>query len=167
MVVNSVSRPVVITFHSKDVSVLAKEIHHSSGQSVTQVWPGCCSHVLQLRGSVVDLLLFIIGWGCQCDWFPVFQRGRGESFHELLVISSIQSPHWYHLAVSDNGPGYVESFGRVGLWTKFYQVIFHSERALQSSHHHSLKLCWYHVITGHYQAGRKGFHPSSSARCSI
>jgi hypothetical protein len=33
------------------------------GFNVTQVWPCCCSHVRQLRGSVLDQWSFHIRWG--------------------------------------------------------------------------------------------------------
>jgi hypothetical protein len=86
----------------------------------------------------LDLWLFSIRWGHQRDWLTVCQ---GEFFGEFLVtMVIIQDPHRYLPAVSDQGDGYVDSFGHVDLWTRFYQAIFHSEGALQLSHHHLLAL---------------------------
>jgi hypothetical protein len=61
------------------------------------------------------------------------------SFRELVT-------HGYLPAVSDQGRGYVESFGSFGLRTRFHQAILHSEGAHQSSHHYSLAMCGYHLI---------------------
>jgi hypothetical protein len=91
-------------------------------------------------------------------------------FCEFLVATgSIQDPRGYLPAVLDQGPGCIESFGRVGLQILFYQVIFHFERTHQSSHHHNFALCRCNLIIGHYQAGRLGLHShiSSSPRHSI
>jgi hypothetical protein len=50
----------------------------------------------------------------------------GGSFRELLLATDIiQGPHGYLPAVSNQGPDYVESFGRMGLRTRSYQSIFH------------------------------------------
>jgi hypothetical protein len=103
--------------------------------SNSQVLPGCCHHDLKLRGSVLDLWLFHIGWDHQCDLLTVCP---GASFCELLVaMGSVQDPHRYLPAVLDQGPCYIESFRSMGLQMEFYQVIFYSKGALQSSHHHS------------------------------
>jgi hypothetical protein len=140
-------------------------VQHHSGMAWLQ------SSCPATSGNVLDLWLFNIGWGHQLDLLIVSWTG---SFHEFLVTTgSIQDPHQYLPVVLDQGPGYVESFGWMSLQTQFYQAIFHSKGALQSSHHHSLALCRYHLITGHYLAGWPGPHPrsysntSSSARCSI
>jgi hypothetical protein len=108
---------------------LHTELFHLLRFRVTQVWPGCCSHILQLVGSVLDLWLCNIRWGHQCDWLTLCQGG---SFHELLVVTGINDPYGYLPAFSDQGPGYVESFGQMGLQTRSYEAIFHSEGALQS-----------------------------------
>jgi hypothetical protein len=52
-------------------------------------------------------------------------------------MGSIQDPQRYLSAILVQGPGYVESFGQMGLQTRLYQATFHSEGALQSNHHHS------------------------------
>jgi hypothetical protein len=43
-------------------------------------------------------------------------------------MGSIQDPHGYLPAVPNQGPGYAESFRRMGFWTRFYRAISHSER---------------------------------------
>lgn len=137
VVVHSVSLCVVITLHSEAVSVLGKEIFLLFGFSVTQVWPGCCSCILQLWCRVLDLQLFNIGLGHEHDWLTMCQEGY---FHELLVmICSIQDPQRYLPAVSDQGPVYVESFGATGLHTQFYQAIFHC-KGLTSSGNTTLRI---------------------------
>jgi hypothetical protein len=79
------------------------------------------------------------------------------SFRELLVTAgSIHDSRGYLPAVSDQGPGSVDSFRRMDLRAWFYQTIFYSERTLQFSHNYSLALCRYHLILGHYQAGSAG-----------
>jgi hypothetical protein len=66
----------------------------------------------------------------------------------------MEDHHEYLPAVSDHGPGYVETFGRADLQTLFYQAIFHSEGDFQSNYQHSLAFCKHHLIIGHIQAGR-------------
>jgi hypothetical protein len=57
--------------------------------------------------------------------------------------------------------------------TRFYQAIFHSEGALQSSHHYSLALCRYHLSLATTMLVGLGLAPglhsntSSSARRSV
>jgi hypothetical protein len=74
--------------------------------------------------------------------------------HTVVMARSIQNLHWFFPAVLDQGPGYLESFGWMGLRTRFFQAIFPSEEALHSSHNYSLILYKYHLIIGHYQTGR-------------
>jgi hypothetical protein len=82
----------------------------------------------------------------------------------VVTAGSIQDPRGYLGAVSDQGPGYAEYFGRMGLRTRFHQAVFHSEGALQSSHHHFLALYRNHLIIGHYQAGLNSDTSSSAGR---
>jgi hypothetical protein len=69
---------------------------------------------------------------------------------------SIQDSYRYLSLVSDQGPGYVESFGNVGSRARFYQAIFYSQGAFQLSHHHPFALCRYYLIIAYYQARRLG-----------
>jgi hypothetical protein len=106
-------------------------------------------------------------WTCDSSTLGEFTSASGHSvlggcFCEVLVaLGSIQDPHGHLLAVLDQGPGCIGFFGWTGVRTRFYHVIFHSEGAIQSSHHHSLALCRYHLIIGLHS------HTSSSAKCSI
>jgi hypothetical protein len=96
-----------------------------SGFRITQVLPSCSNHVRLILHSVLDLWLFNIGWCHQRLWLTVCQVG---SFVELPVATdSIQDPHGYLAAVSNQDPGYAESFGLMCLRTRFSQVIFHFE----------------------------------------
>jgi hypothetical protein len=104
--------------------------------------------------------LFNIRWGHQCDWPTLCQGG---SFRELLVVTGINDFHGYLLVFLDQGPGYVESFGQMGLQTQSCEAIFHSEGALQSTHHHFLSLYKHRLINGHYQAGRWRPHSNTSS----
>jgi hypothetical protein len=52
----SVGPSVVILLYSKDVYILGNELFQLTAFSGTQVWPGCCNHVLKLRDSVLDLI---------------------------------------------------------------------------------------------------------------
>jgi hypothetical protein len=136
--------------------VLGEELFDLSGLSVIQVWRYCCNHFLQLQSSLGPVWLAHSMQGGTRLW---------ASGHD----GYIHNPHRYLPAVLDQGPVSIKSFRQMGLWTWFYQAIFHSEGALQSSHHHSFSLCNYHLMNGHYHAGRPGpsCDISSSVRCSI
>jgi hypothetical protein len=69
-VVHYVSPSAVIDVHGEDINVLG-QLFHLFEFSVIQVWSGPCNHVLQLRDSISDLILFQIGWGHQRHWLTV------------------------------------------------------------------------------------------------
>jgi hypothetical protein len=73
--------------------------------------------------------------------------GYSTSDGVTSATGSIQDFHGYLSAVSDQCPGYVESFRRMGLRARFCQAIVHCSGNLQSSH---------------YQAGRPGPHFGAS-----
>jgi hypothetical protein len=122
---HSVCPSTAIILQSKDVSLPCKEVFEPSGLIVTEVWPGCCNDVVELRGSVLDLWLFRIRWDHQCDWLTVCQgdlflsfwsqRLDGDGFPRYCLqrVALFRLPFGPSSGVASSGDSLVPSLSKV------------------------------------------------------